>query len=254
MTIESSEEFLNCLKQLFELTRNEPIKAILILIVIIVIFFLVLLIIEKLIMTFLTSIDQKKDYTNKDFKLLNREDQCRKEKYYAIDFWIWQKNKRVALDQHFQLGYKLSDGSTIVDKKIYTISVQKIFSSGYRSTRYKRELRIYTKYINEPSVLYGGDYVAGDKIGRDKITNSGIQINNIKNQLPYEIYEAIIKLSDNKKICQADRVEIKKYLKMYKNNMYSEQENRKLINILSRYIGVFANITSIIEFLDKIFK
>ncbi|ASS37041.1 hypothetical protein AXF17_00140 [Mogibacterium pumilum] len=213
-----------------------------------------LLIIEKLFMTFFTSIDQKKDYTNKDFKLSNREDQCRKEKYYAIDFWIWQKNKRVALDQHFQLGYKLSDGSTIVDKKIYTISVQKIFSSGYRGSRYKRELRIYTKYINEPSVLYGGDYVAGDKIGRDKTINNGVQINNIQNHLPNEVLETILKLSEDEKISWSDRCEIKESIKMIEKNLYSKQENNKLIKVLSSYIGSCSNVVTVIDFLMKMFN
>lgn len=52
MTIEGLKEILNWLKQLFELKRNEPIKAILILVVLITCFF-ILWIVEKIFMTFL---------------------------------------------------------------------------------------------------------------------------------------------------------------------------------------------------------
>ena len=254
MTIEGLKEFLNWLKQLFELTRNEPIKAILILVVLIACIFIISWIVEKIFMAFFASIDQRVDYTNKDFKLSNREDQDRKEKYWAIDFWTWQKNKRDALEQHFKLGDKLSDGSTIVDIKVYTISVQKIFSNGYRSSRYKRELRIYTKYISDSPILYNGDYVAGDKVGRDKIINSGLQINDIQNQFPNEVLEAIIKISEDKKVSQTDQYEIKESLKMIENKLYSKQENNKLIEVLSGYTGIFSNAATIIDFLMKIFN
>ena len=69
MTIEGLKEILNWLKQLFELTRNEPIKAILILVVLIACVFFILWIVEKMFMTFLASIDQRVDYTTRDFKL-----------------------------------------------------------------------------------------------------------------------------------------------------------------------------------------
>ena len=254
MTIEGLKEILNWLKQLFELTRNEPIKAILILVVLIACIFSISWIVEKIFMTFFASIDQRVDYTNKDFKLSNREDQYRKEKYWAIDFWTWQKNKKDALKQHFKLGDKLRDGSTIVEIREYTINVQKIFSSGYRSSWYKRELRIYSKYISDSSVLCGGDYVAGDKVGRDKIINSGVQINDIQNQFPNEVLEVILKMSEDEKISQTDRHKIKESLKMIENNLYSKQENNKLIEVLSGYIGICSNAATIINFLMKIFN
>lgn len=254
MTIEVLKEILNWLKQLFELTRNEPIKAVLILVVLIACIFFILLIVEKIFTTFFANIDQRVDYTNKDFKLSNREDQDRREKYCAIDFWAWQKNKQDALKQNFKLGDKLSDGSTIVDIKVYTINVKKIFSSGYRSSWYKRELRIYTKYISDSYVLCGGDYVAGDKVSRDKIINSGVQINNIQNQFPIEVLEFILKLSEDEKISQTDRYKIKESIKMIENNLYSKQENNKLIEVLSGYIGICSNVVTIIDFLMKIFN
>ena len=254
MTIEGLKEILNWLKQLSELIRNEPIKAVVILIVLIACILFILWIVDKIFMTFFASIDQRIDYTNKDFKLSNREDQYRKEKYWAIDFWTWQKNKEDALKQHFKLGDKLSDGSTIVDIRVYNVSVQKIFSSGYRSSWYKRELRIYTQYISDSSVLCAGDYVAGDKVGRDKINNSGVQINNIQNQFPNEVLEAILKISEDEKVSQIDRHEIKEYLKMIENNLYSKKENNKLIEILSGYTGIFSNAITIINFLTQLFN
>ena len=179
MTIKGLKEILNWLKQLFELTRNEPIKAILILVVLIACIFSISWIVEKIFMTFFASIDQRVDYTNKDFKLSNREDQYRKEKYWAIDFWTWQKNKKDALKQHFKLGDKLRDGSTIVDIREYTINVQKIFSSGYRSSWYKRELRIYSKYISDSS----GFDSANSKVIATKVLSEIIFSSPLNNKL-----------------------------------------------------------------------
>ena len=79
VTVEVLKEILNWVKQLIELTRNEPIKAILILVVLIACIFFILWIAEKIFMTIFASIDKRVDYTNKDFKLSSREDQYRKE-------------------------------------------------------------------------------------------------------------------------------------------------------------------------------
>ena len=102
--------------------------------------------------------------------------------------------------------------------------------------------------------MCGGDYVAGDKVGRDKIINSGVQINDIQNQFPNEVLEVILKMSEDEKISQSDRHKIKESLKMIENNLYSKQENNKLIEVLSGYIGNCSNAVTIIDFLMKIFN
>lgn len=95
--------------------------------------------------------------------------------------------------------------------------------------------------------------IEGDVIGRDKITNSGIQINNIQNQIPDDISEAIRSIAENDKINRKDRDEIKKILNMIQTGQYSEQKNQTMIDILSKYIGVFSGVAGIIETLKGLF-
>lgn len=179
--------------------------------------------------------DKKADYEKENIKLEGRRDQQNGIEYYAIDYWNCQKNKRDYIERTYCNGTELSDNTIII--RTHT----------YRKSLLKKEYRCYSQFI--------GDRVRieGDVIGRDKITNSGIQINNIQNQIPDDISEAIRSIAENDKINRNDRDEIKKILNMIQTGQYSEQKNQTMIDILSKYIGVFSGVAGIIETLKGLF-
>ena len=242
------DKFLQYLKSLIELTfsylihlikysYNNPTEACIIFIVIFIAGYLL----YKILMNILSKIDERIDYSNKNFKSSRKVDTQTNKTYYVFNYWKWQKNKLRHLQNLYIIGTELSNKHTITDTRIYEIWTNNIFSKNF----YKKEYRIYTEFINHPSNYYGGDYIKGNKI-----TNSGIQV--IQNQLSDSILKQILQLTKNNDIKQEDRYEIKASLKKIENKLYSKQDNNKLINILSNYIGISANIVTIIEYLSKL--
>lgn len=179
--------------------------------------------------------DKKADYEKENIKLEGRRDQQNGIEYYAIDYWNCQKNKRDYIERTYCNGTELSDDTIIIRTRTY------------RKSLLKKEYRCYSQYIRDQV------RIEGDVIGRDKITNSGIQINNIQNQIPDDISEAIRSIAENDKINRKDRDEIKKILNMIQTGQYSEQKNQTMIDILSKYIGVFSGVAGIIETLKGLF-
>ena len=186
-------------------------------------------------MAIIISRDKEADYEKKNIKIKVGRDQLDGRKYYAIDFWNCQKNKRKYIEQTYNVGTKLFDKTTVIETGIYERSLL------------KKEYRFYSQYI--------GDQVRieGDIIGRDKITNSGIQINNIQNQIPDDITEAIRSIAKNDKITRNDRDEIMKILNMIQDGQYSEQKNQTMIDILSKYANVISSVAGIIGTLKEWF-
>lgn len=179
--------------------------------------------------------DKKADYEKKNIKPKVGCDQQNGRVYGAIDFWNCQKNKRKYIERTYYNGAKLRNNNTVTDNYIYKKSLL------------KSEYRFYSQYIGEQV------RIEGDVIGRDKITNSGIQINNIQNQILDDISEAIRSIAENDKINRNDRDEIKKILNMIQIGQYSEQKNQTMIDILSKYIGVFSGVAGIVETLKGLF-
>lgn len=248
------DKFLQYLKSLIELiftylihlikySYNNPTEACVIIIVIIIVIFIAGYLLYKTLMNVLSRIDERIDYSNKNFKYSREVDTQTNKTYYVFNYWKWQKNKLRHLQRLYKIGTELINKHTITDTGIYETRTNNIFSKNF----YKKEYRIYTEFINHPSNYYGGDYIKGNKI-----TNSGIQVNNIQNQLSDSILKQILQLTKNENIKQEDRDEIKTSLKKIENKLYSKQDNNKLINILSNYIGISANIVTIIEYLSKL--
>ena len=221
------DKFLQYLKSLIELTfsylihlikysYNNPTEACIIFIVIFIAGYLL----YKILMNILSKIDERIDYSNKNFKSSRKVDTQTNKTYYVFNYWKWQKNKLRHLQNLYIIGTELSNKHTITDTRIYEIRTNNIFSKNF----YKKEYRIYTEFINHPSNYYGGDYIKGNKI-----TNSGIQVNNIQNQLSDSILKQILQLTKNNDIKQEDRYEIKASLKKIENKLYSKQDNNKIL-------------------------
>ena len=203
-------------------------------------------------MIVLEKIDMKIDYSKKNIKLEYREDLQRKERYYGIDYWIWQKNKIAYLNEIYKEGVELNNGKIISDICLYSKVVNKFFSEGERIAKYKTEMRIYVVSNSTRPISVTGDYIYGDKVGRDKITNDGIQVINIKNEFPNEVINILSELINNQKISLEDRVMIEKCFEKITSNEYSEKENKSLLTVLSKYVQDIANVATVIEFLRNL--
>ena len=164
-------------------------------------------------MAIIISRDKEADYEKKNIKIKVGRDQLDGRKYYAIDFWNCQKNKRKYIEQTYNVGTKLFDKTTVIETGIYERSLL------------KKEYRFY----------------------------SGIQINNIQHQIPDDITEAIRSIAKNDKITRNDRDEIMKILNMIQDGQYSEQKNQTMIDILSKYANVISSVAGIIGTLKEWF-
>lgn len=238
---------------LMDIIKKQGLKGVLLPLVL---FFVAILIVfwllKKITMIVLEKIDMKIDYSKKNIKLEYREDLQRKERYYGIDYWIWQKNKIAYLNEIYKEGVELNNGKIISDICLYSKVVNKFFSEGERIAKYKTEMRIYVVSNSTRPISVTGDYIYGDKVGRDKITNDGIQVINIKNEFPNEVINILSELINNQKISLEDRVMIEKCFEKITSNEYSEKENKSLLTVLSKYVQDIANVATVIEFLRNL--
>lgn len=234
-----AESIITCLIYLIKYSYNNPTEVCIIFIVI----FFVIFIVGYLLYKGLVNIDKRIDYSNKKLKYSHEKDLQNNETYYVFNYWKWQKNKFSYLHSQYKIGTKLPNNHIITYVGIPKKRTNNIFSKKF----YKKEFRVYTKFINPPSNYYRGDYIEGNKI-----TNSGIQVNNIQNQFPKSVLEKILELASDNNIKKEDREEIAASLKKIEDKLYSQQDNKKLIDILNKYSGISANIITIIDFLSKL--
>lgn len=238
------------LKKIWSFLSEKPAEAVIYLVLGIIGIMIIVFAVEKLILKFLESRDSKKDYRNKNFSLSSREDTYRNEYYYGVDYWCWQKKKQKYLSNTYRPGVELRDGKIIKNTLSFGKVVDKIFSSGKRKTRYKREFRVYAEYIPKNNVTNYGDTVYGDKIGRDKIYNRGtyVQYNEIDNTEVKQIIEYLIY---HDQVNQEDKRELRIILNKLADKTYTQKEHKSLITILSEYTGLAGNIATILEVLEN---
>lgn len=233
------ESIFTCLIYLIKYSYNNPTEACIIFIVI----FFVIFFVGYLLYKGLMNIDKRIDYSNKKLKYSHEKNLQNNETYYVFNYWKWQKNKLSYLYSQYKMSNKLPNNQAITYVGTYETRTNNIFSKKF----YKKEFRVYTTFINPHSNYYRGDYIEGNKI-----TNNGIQVNNIQNQFPESVLEKISQLASDKNIKKEDRDEIAASLKKIEDKLYSQQDNKKLIDILNKYSGISANIMTIIDFLSKL--
>ena len=216
----------------------------------IIIVFLAVFAVEKFFLFLLSIVDNMIDYNKK--KINPVRDPNSIERYWVIDYYSWQKNKKRYLDEFYKIGNELKNGETIIYIDEVRKNVHKLLSSGYKKSWYKKEFRIYSEY-REGKCIINVDYVHGDKIGRDKIINYGKQqINNIKNKIPDNILEELIDVSNNHKLTSEDSHHIKNIIKKIEDDLLKEQDKETLIDVLKKYTEIGANISTIISFFSRL--
>lgn len=227
--------------------ENNWIKLIIFLVIVVFVIGLILYFIEKTILKFFSWIDERKSYSKKKLfkKIKEREDRDRKYFYYGVDYWKWQHNKERVLRNLLPIGTELRDGRVVTDVKSFDKVVTKIFSSGKRRTRYRRELRFTIALVAR-----AGDQVRGDKVAGDKFVNSGsgIQINIVTKN---EVVESLEKLLDSKCLNKQDSHLVRQFISQLLQNRASEGTKQTVIDTLSTYIGIVSGISSIIDVLHN---
>lgn len=223
------------------------IKLIIFFVIVIFIIGLILYFIEKIILKFFSLIDERKSYSEKKLfrKIKEREDRGRNYFYYGVDYWKWQDNKNRALRKLLPIGAELQDGRVVTDVKSFDKVVPKIFSSGKRHTRYRRELRFIIELVAK-----AGDQVQGDKVAGDKFVNSGsgIQINTVTKN---EVVDSLEKLLASESLNNQDSHLVRQFVSQLLQNRASEGTKQTVVNTLSNYIGIVSGISSIIDMLHN---
>ena len=233
-------------------TTEGRIKLLIRFIIVAVAVIVAVIVVENLILFLLSIIDNMIDYNKKEIKKKKKRDSNSGERYWEIDYYSWQKNKKRYLEQSFKIRNKLENGETIIETCEEQKIVHKWLSSGYKKSRYRKEFRVYSEYIEERNII-NVDYVHGDKIGRDKIINYGEQqINNVQNKIPIDILNKLIDVSNNHKLTSEDSRYIKNTIKNIENNLLKEQDKETLIDVLNKYTGIVANISAIISFFSSL--
>lgn len=233
---------------LLDWIKNTDIKwVIAVLILVTLIIAILLVVIEKLILNFLSWIDEQKVYSKEKLnsKIQKREDRHRNYFYYGIDYWKWQRKKERILRELFPIGTELADGRIIIDVDSFDKVVDKVFSSGERNTRYKRELR-YSVGLGSKS----GDTIQGDKISGSKFVNSGsgIQINHVTKNTVVNSLESLLASGS---LNDRDSYLVRQFVSELLQDKSTENTKQTIIDTLSNYIGIISGIASVIDVLHN---
>ncbi|EGL84332.1 hypothetical protein HMPREF9967_0223 [Streptococcus infantis SK1076] len=235
---------------MLSLIKNNLYLFIIIGIALVILTVLVCFLVEKIIINYFTKIDYRKKYDHNKLlkKITLREDSKRNYFYYGIDYWIWQENKLKLLKTLLPIGTELPNGKIISDILPFTKVTTKIFGSGNRETRYRRELRFIPDNIPRNISSYG-DNVYGDKIGGDKFENhQGVQNIHITK---FQVIQPLEKLLMEEELSEIDRAKIKNFVSNLAMDNSSEDDKLSIIEILNNYIGVIGGVAGIIDVLHN---
>lgn len=198
---------------------------------------------KKAIIFIMGKLNNKEEYSDDELRLTKIHNN--NDKYYAIDYYVWQENKLKLLQEKYQIDNKFRDKLTIVENGSYYKTVYNKSKQDYQRIWYKREFRVYAEY-KEPQRNHNGDIVKGDKI-----TNYGSMILHKKEE--NQIEKIINDIINENGISEEDKNELENIKKTIENKSYSKKENKTLIDIISKYSGIISNISTTIEVLRKFF-
>ena len=217
---------------------EHPFKFILYVVGFFLLIAIIIHLIKKLFILIMRKLNNKKKYSEKELSLHCRRDSISGQEYLANDYWIWQENKLDCLKNRYKRGEILKDGSTVIRTTIY--------KKEGKNCRNKREFRVYAEYT-EPQTTHVGDIVGGDKI----VNNGNMKLNK---QDVYQIESIINNMIREDFISEEDKSKLENIQKTIENKSYSKKENKKLIDIISKYSGIISNISTTIVFLNDLIK